>query len=157
MSAGAEAYQLRPTSYDSPVVQALEAEVQRHYRQIYGGPDESGTDPAEFAAPDGLFLVGWVGDEPVATGGLRRHDARSAEVKRMYVVPAHRGHGHARALLAELEAFAVRTGYQQVLLETGARQPEAIALYESSGYRPVENFGYYQDSPLCRSFAKPLP
>jgi GNAT superfamily N-acetyltransferase len=151
-----ETLELRPTPYDSEVVRDLEAQVQQHYQEIYGGPDESGTDPDEFAAPGGVFLVGWVGDKPVATGGLRRHDAHSAEVKRMYVVPAHRGHGHARALLAGLEEFAVRTGYAEVVLETGARQPDAIALYESSGYRPITNFGFYQDSPLCRSFAKSL-
>jgi GNAT superfamily N-acetyltransferase len=148
---------LRPTPYDSDVVRSLEAQVQAHYREIYGGEDESGTDTDEFAGPDGVFLVGWVGDEPVATGGLRRHDERSAEIKRMYVVPEHRGHGHARELLAGLEDFAERVGYAEVVLETGARQPDAIALYESSGYRRIENFGYYQDSPLCRSFAKTLP
>jgi GNAT superfamily N-acetyltransferase len=152
-----DALELHPTPYDSGVAQALEAQVQQHYREIYGGPDEGGTDTDEFAGPDGVFLVGWVGDEPVATGGVRRHDDSSAEIKRMYVVPAHRGHGHARTLLAGLEDFAARAGYAQVLLETGTRQPEAIALYESSGYRQVENFGYYRDSPLCRSFAKPLP
>ena len=153
---GAEELELRPMPYDCDVVQELEAQVQLLYAELYGGPDETRTDPLEFAAPDGLFLVGFVDAEAVATGGLRRHDARSAEVKRMYVVPSHRGHGHARALLAGLEAFALRTGYEQVLLETAVRQPEAIALYESSGYRPVANFGHYRDSPLCRSFVKSL-
>jgi GNAT superfamily N-acetyltransferase len=151
-----ETLELRPTPYDSDVVQDLEAQVQRVYEEIYGGPDETTTDPLEFAAPDGIYLVGWVGSEPVVTGGLRRHDGESAEIKRMYVVPAHRGHGHARSLLAELEAFARRTGYHRVLLETGLRQPEAIALYQSSGYAPIQGFGFYQDSPLSRSFSKDL-
>jgi GNAT superfamily N-acetyltransferase len=147
---------LRPTPYGDAVVQALEAEVQRHYEQIYGSPDEAATDPDEFAAPSGVYLLGWVGDEPVVTGGLRRHDSESAEIKRMYVVPAHRGHGHARAVLAGLEEFARLAGYRRVLLETGTKQPDAIALYESSGYLRVEGFGHYQDSPLSRAFVKDL-
>jgi len=72
------------------------------------------------------------------------------------VVDAHRGHGHARALLTGLEEFAVQAGYRQVVLETGAMQPEAITLYESSGYLPVEPFGFYRDSPLNRCFGKPV-
>jgi len=150
------ALELRATPYDSDVVRALEAMVQQEYVRRYGGPDQTSTGPTEFAAPGGVFLVGWVGDEPVATGGLRRHDDESAEIKRMYVVDAHRGHGHARALLTGLEEFAVQAGYRQVVLETGAMQPEAITLYESSGYLPVEPFGFYRDSPLNRCFGKPV-
>ncbi len=148
---------LVPTPYDDPVVRALEAQVQQEYQRLYGGPDETATDPGQFAAPDGVFVVGWAGSEPVATGGLRRHDEDSAEIKRMYVVDAHRGRGYARAVLAWLEAHAAAVGYRRILLETGAMQPGAIALYESSGYLPVTGFGHYQDSPLSRSFAKLLP
>jgi GNAT superfamily N-acetyltransferase len=92
----------------------------------------------------------------VVTGGLRRHDAESAEIKRMYVVEAHRERGYARAVLAGLEAFAVATGYRRVMLETGTMQPAAIALYESSGYQRLDGFGHYADSPLSRGFVKEL-
>jgi GNAT superfamily N-acetyltransferase len=76
------------------------------------------------------------------------------EVKRMFVVPAHRGHGYARAVLAELERSAAAAGRCRVVLETGTRQPEAIALYRSCGYTPMAAFGMYRDSPSCRCLAK---
>ena len=75
----------------------------------------------------------------------------------MFVVAAHRGRGHARAVLAELERSAAAAGRRRTVLETGTRQPEAIALYTSSGYVPMTSFGVYRDSPNCRCFAKALP
>ena len=79
-----------------------------------------------------------------------------AEVKRMFVAAAHRGRGHARAVLAELERSAAAAGRRRAVLETGTRQPEAIALYTSAGYAPIATFGVYRDSPNCRCFAKVL-
>ncbi len=66
-----------------------------------------------------------------------------AEVKRMYVVPQVRGRGLARVVLAHLERTAVEAGHRAMVLETGRGQPEAIALYESSGYTPIPKFGFY--------------
>ena len=75
----------------------------------------------------------------------------------MFVLPEHRGRGHARAVLAELERTAVAAGHRRTVLETGTRQPEAIALYVASGYAPIAPFGTYRDSPNCRCFAKIVP
>ena len=75
----------------------------------------------------------------------------------MYVVPRLRGAGLARRMLAHLEASAAEAGFEALVLETGTRQPEAIGLYESSGYVPVPGFGYYRDEPLSRCYGKPLP
>jgi putative acetyltransferase len=66
-----------------------------------------------------------------------------AEVKRMYVRPAARGRGAARALLARLEAEALDAGFTVLRLETGDRQPEAVRLYELAGFRPCPAFGDY--------------
>jgi GNAT superfamily N-acetyltransferase len=74
----------------------------------------------------------------------------------MYVVHEHRGSGLARRILAELESTAAATGYDLIVLETGLMQPEAIGLYESSGYLPIDGFGHYADSELNRCFAKRL-
>jgi ribosomal protein S18 acetylase RimI-like enzyme len=74
----------------------------------------------------------------------------------MYVVPSARGRGWARRLLAALEDSARGAGADLMVLETGTAQPEAIALYESSGYEPVHGFGYYRDSPTARYFGKRL-
>ncbi|PSK99732.1 acetyltransferase (GNAT) family protein [Haloactinopolyspora alba] len=147
---------VRALRYSDPVVRALETELQQEYVERYGDPDDSPVEPDEFAPPHGRFLVGFVGNEPVATGGFRRHDDDVAEIKRMYVSHDHRGDGHARRLLAELEARAAEAGYRRVILETGTRQPEAMTLYSSSGYAPTAPFGHYADADLSRFFAKEL-
>ena len=74
----------------------------------------------------------------------------------MYVVPSAQRRGFARAMLARLEDSAREAGADVVVLETGSRQPEAIALYESAGYVDVPGFGFYKDAPLSRCFARPL-
>jgi putative acetyltransferase len=71
-----------------------------------------------------------------------------AEIKRMYVPPDRRGQGLARALLRFLETHAAGTGQRIARLETGIHQPEALRLYESSGYRHCEPFGAYRPDPL---------
>jgi GNAT superfamily N-acetyltransferase len=149
-------FTVRALAYTDPVVRALEAELQQEYVERYGGVDETPIDPAQFAPPDGLFLVGFVGAEPVASGGFRRHDDDAAEIKRMYVVEDRRGVGYARRLLAELETRVALAGYRRIVLETGLRQPEAIALYESSGYRPIPDFGFHAGMKLVRSFGREL-
>lgn len=147
---------IRALRYSDPVVRALESELQLEYAERYGDPDEGPILPEHFTPPEGLFLVGFVGNEPVATGGFRKHDDGVAEIKRMYVAHEHRGGGHARRLLAELEAQAVRAGYRRVVLETGLKQPEAMSLYQSSGYTETEPYGYYSEAEFSRFFTKDL-
>ena len=115
-----------------------------------------------FEPPAGSFYVGYLDARPVVTGAWRRTTVQAfepiatAEVKRMYVAPAARSRGLARRMLAHLERTAAESGVEAMVLETGLRQPEAIALYESSGYLPVPGFGYYRDAPLSRCFGKLL-
>lgn len=139
--------------YDSPDAVKLIDEVQQEYVERYGSPDITPVDPAEFAPPRGIFLVGYVDGIPVACGGWRAHGAE-AEIKRMYVTGSARGNGFARMLLAELERTAAEAGMTGVRLETGHKQPEAIALYESSGYHRIPGFGVYRDEPDCVCFGK---
>jgi ribosomal protein S18 acetylase RimI-like enzyme len=154
---------IRPAGFADAAVQALVAEVQAEYVVRYGGPDDTPLEEGVFDAPRGAFFVGTVGGTPVAMGGWRlRSDVRpwgrtcAAEVKRMYVAPAARGRGHARAVLTHLEVTARAAGADVMVLETGTAQPEAIGLYTSSGYEPVESFGHYSWSPKSRCFGKPL-
>jgi GNAT superfamily N-acetyltransferase len=138
-------------------------EVQAEYRVRYGGPDRTPIDPSYFAAPHGAFVVAYRDGDPVAMGGWRfRPDVsrlgseRAAEVKRMYVAPVARRSGLARLVLAHLETSARAAGADVMILETGTAQPEAMALYESSGYEPVEPFGYYRRGPLNRCYGRRL-
>ncbi len=142
-------------TYDHPDAVALIADVQQEYVVRYGEVDLTPVDPAEFAPPRGLFLVAYVDDEPAACGGWRAHGT-DVELKRMYVRPSFRGRGLARAVLAELERTAAEAGHTRLILETGQRQPEAIALYTSAGYTPVPAFGYYADAPEAVHLGKTL-
>ncbi|MCT2584789.1 GNAT family N-acetyltransferase [Actinophytocola gossypii] len=142
--------------YDHPDAVTLIAEVQQEYVVRYGAPDRAPVDPAEFAPPEGLFLVGYLDGAPVVCGGWRVHGDGDAELKRMYVTPAARGRGLARSMLAELERTAALAGHRRLVLETGLRQPEAIALYRSSGYTEAPRFGHYADEPLSVHLGKPL-
>ena len=146
-----------------PDAALLVEEVQQEYVARYGGRDETPIDPAYFEEPMGAFFVGYLDGVPVVTGAWRRRtdvvvggSSLTAEVKRMYVAPGGRHLGLARAMLAHLEDTAREAGAEVMVLETGIRQPEAIALYESSGYTPVPGFGFYRDSPISRCFARPL-
>ncbi len=149
--------------FTHPDALELIAQVQAEYTVLYGGPDETPLDPTMFDAPGGAFFVGYVDGVPVTMGGWRfRPDvtafgrARAAEIKRMYVVPTARRTGLARRVLAHLEDTARAAGADLMVLETGTEQPEAIALYLSSDYEPVEGFGHYVWSPKSRHYGRPL-
>ncbi|MFB6809581.1 GNAT family N-acetyltransferase [Streptomyces sp. NPDC056387] len=157
--------QLRVMPYDHPDAVELNDRVQLEYQARYGGEgDVTFLDPAMFAPPNGLYLLAYDGSgTPVASGGWRRQDENDegysdgdAELKRMYVVPEARGLGLARRILAALEADARAAGRTRMALETGDQQPEAIALYLSSGYTPAAKFGHYRTYESSRCMAKPL-
>ena len=80
------------------------------------------------------FWLASLDGRPVGCVGLRVLAPARVEVKHLYVEPAARRRGTASALMAALEAEAARRG-AEIVLETGTRQPEAIALYEARGYR----------------------
>jgi GNAT superfamily N-acetyltransferase len=155
--------EIRAVAFDHPDAAKLMAEVQLEYVKRYGSEDATPMDPAQFAPPQGLFLVGYVGEVPVATGAWRAHDGPAStlrpgdvELKRMYVVESARGRGYARVMLAELERTAAAAGRLRAVLETGTEQPEAIALYGSSGYVEIPGFGLYKDEIESRYFGKDL-
>lgn len=150
-------------TYDHPDAVTLTDQVQQEYAERYGDGDLSPIDPAQFDPPRGLYLIAYDEDgSPVATGGWRSQEAGEegyadgdAELKRMYVVRGARGRGLARKILAALEDDARLAGRTRMVLETGIMQPEAIALYLSSGYEPAERkFGMYRFHDSSRCFTK---
>ena len=101
-------------------------------------------------------VVAYEDDEAVACGAIREFDTHSMEVKRMFTLPSHRGKGIAKLVLQDLEKWASELGYEKCILETGKRQPEAIALYEKSGYRSIPNYGKYLNVENSVCFEKEL-
>ncbi|GHE00608.1 GNAT family N-acetyltransferase [Streptomyces alanosinicus] len=156
---------IRRVRFDHPDAVKLNDEVQAEYHQRYGdGGDATILDAADFAPPRGVYLIAYdEHDHPVATGGWRSQDRNEegnengdAELKRMYVVAGMRGRGLARRMLTALEEDARAAGRIRMVLETGTKQPEAIALYVSTGYEPCTKFGYYRHHEESRCFAKAL-
>ena len=124
----------------SDLIDGMIADLEPLYGRI-DGDDTPSASPAEMWAPTGTFLVGW--DEhgrPVCGGGVKRLGDGVAEIKRMFVVPEARSHGHARRLLTGLEHAARRLGYGCVRLDTGPQQPHAKALYASAGYAEIADY-----------------
>jgi GNAT superfamily N-acetyltransferase len=156
MSTSAEQPRLRPVGYADPVAQYLIERVQQEYVVRYGGRDAAVVDPAEFSPPLGLFLVAEVGGVPAGCGGWRVHADGAAELKRMYVERAFRRRGIAALVLAELERTAAAAGHHHLLLNSGDRQPEALALYARAGYTPVAGYGVYADEPGAVFLGKDL-
>ena len=142
---------VEPASWDDPDVQRLTADQQTEVRVRYDGKGEPGTPPS--AADISLVLVAR-DDEGTALGcgALRVLADGVAEVKRMYVVPTARGRGVARAVLTGLEDAARDRGWTTLRLETGPRQPEAVALYKRARYWPIAAFGSYVDAPDAEDY-----
>jgi GNAT superfamily N-acetyltransferase len=129
---------------DDPLAQPLLAELAVEYAGRYGGTEERvmkwlRSVPSDaFAPPSGGLLIGLVGEQPVTGGGFCRFDDDTAELKRIWTDSRFRRRGHARALLAALEAKIAARGYRRVYLMTGDRQPEAEALYSATGHTRLD-------------------
>ena len=124
--------------------------------KIYDGLEIDGADmpkagPAELSPPRGDVQVGERDGEPVCVGAIKQLDDHACEIKRMYVVPAVRGEGLAAVLLARLEERARELGYTVARLDTGPRQPAALALYRREGYQPIANFN---QNPMATFFGE---
>jgi len=88
-------------------------------------------------------VVAYFRNEPAGCGAVKNFEGDTIEVKRMFVKPEFRKKGIARKVLAELEKWTAELGFANCILETGKKQPEAIALYQSSGYSIIPNYGQY--------------
>lgn len=150
-------FAIHARAFDHPDAAGLVQQIQQYYVELYGGHDRDSTDAAQFRAPNGLFLVGYLDGSAVACGGWRRRDESTAEIKRMYVADSARGRGLARQLLDELEATARDAGVGRIVLNTGFRQAEALAFYERAGYRRTDDrFGHYGPIEGAFFFAKDI-
>ncbi|WP_133274488.1 GNAT family N-acetyltransferase [Hymenobacter radiodurans] len=100
---------------------------------------------AQFNKVDAIkhVVVAYQQEVPIGCGAFKEFSGELVEIKRMYVRPDWRGHEVAAAILAELERWAEELNYKGCVLETGMKQPEAIRLYNRSGYRRIPNYGQY--------------
>lgn len=135
--------EFRVEPIDGPVGRRLMAAFHEDVTRIYPswtpttGPS---VDPDELEPPGGTFLVVYVDGQAVGCGGFKRLDPRTAEIKRMFVSADARGCGLGRRILERLEQDALKAGYALVRLDTGDRQPDALHLYRSAGYREIPDY-----------------
>jgi putative acetyltransferase len=150
--------EIRPEPFGSPVTQPMADAQQAELTERHHGSPGSGAmpDPGYFEPPDGTFLVVWVDGKAAGCGGVGRLDRQIGELRRMYVLPAHRGKGLGRRILEALEDEARSLGYTTMRLETGNEAPEAIGLYTSAGYEPCPCWGPFATDPKSRCYEKPL-
>jgi putative acetyltransferase len=140
------------SSVATALIDALNHELSAQYPEP--GATHFRLDPSEVADGHGAFLVAFAGDEPAGCGAVRTLEPTTAEIKRMYVVPTMRRRGVGRAMLAALIEEARMLGVTRVVLETGTRQTEALALYEQAGFTPIPVYGEYVGSPVSVCLAK---
>jgi len=150
MSMGSDA--IVDVAFDDPRVVELRQRQAAEMADLYGRPRHD--VGAEDIDGDSVVacLLALDGDRPVGTVSLRRlRDL--VEIKRMYIPPDARGTGLSRRLLAEIEERAAQVT-DRVVLHTGERQAAAIALYERSGYTPIDIYPPYDDVPESLCFEK---
>jgi GNAT superfamily N-acetyltransferase len=149
---------ITPEPLTSAVAASLIAELNRDLSADYPEPGTTHfrLDPNEVSGGNGIFVVARWDGRPVGCGALRsirdpeltrELGPRVGELKRMYVARDLRGKGIGRALLDRLESEALKLGLDRLVLETGIRSPQALALYRGAGFTGIPAYGEYVSSP----------
>ena len=118
------------------------------------GAEAAKGPPADLVPPAGVMLLARVDEEPAAIGGVRHLDTEVAEIKSMYVSPAHRGIGLGRRILDELHRVAAESGCRAIRLDTSDYLTAAIGLYRAAGYHEVPDYNRNPKASLW--FERPL-
>lgn len=151
--------QVREVAWDHPDAVALRAAMSAEIDPRYADRAASMPPPAGMRVDpaDLVFVaVAYVDGRAVGHVAVRRL-GEEVEVKRMFVEQAARGNGIGTALLAAAESAARARGAARIVLQTGDRQPEAVATYAKAGYTRIPIFAPYLSLPFSRCFEKLLP
>lgn len=143
-------------SPDQHEIHALLKASDAYMAALYPAESNHLLDVRELCRPGVTFIVARVGGRAVGCGAIVESGDSWAEIKRMFVSPVARGQNIGRLLLQRLEATAVDKGIPLLRLETGIKQPEALALYRSAGFVEIGPFGKYGPDPLSLFMEKPL-
>ena len=140
----------------------LIAELDAYLSPLYPQESQHGYSIEKLVQQQVEFFVLYHNGEPAGCAGVQffndevEPDGAYGELKRMYVRDEFRGSGYAKQLLKHVEELAVEKGVSKMRLETGIHQPEAVGLYEKSGYHRIPPFGNYWDDPLSLCYEKRL-
>jgi len=101
-----------------------------------------------------IFVVAEINNEIVGCGAIRPISETVGEVKRMYSKYPRKKIG--KTILAFLEDIALKSGYEELILETRIKNTEATQFYEKQNYKVIPNYGKYTDRPEAICFGKSL-
>ena len=89
--------------------------------------------------------------KPIGAGAIRYYDDKTAELKRVFVIPGEQGNGVGTLLVGKLIEWARELGYEKMILETGKLLTESCHVYKKLGFVKIPNYGAYADMPesLC--------
>lgn len=122
------------------MIGAMEDEIESLYADRPGSIHAVSASARELSPPGGGFVLVDIDGRAAGCGGLKRLDAETCEIKRMYLSLEVRGRGLGALLLGALEERGRALGYSRARLDTGDRQPAAIRLYEGAGYRSIPDY-----------------
>lgn len=144
---------IKRTNFENHDFIALVALLDEYLRKC-DGPDHAFYN--QYNSVDELehVIVFYARSKPIGCGAIKPFDTKTVEVKRMYVLPEARGKGVATQILNSLERWAFELNYEKCILETGKRQPEAIALYLKNEYTIIPNYGQYAGIANSMCFEK---
>jgi putative acetyltransferase len=141
---------------DQPDIHALLSASDLYMAALYPAESNHLLDVKSLQAPEVTFIAARLNGKAVGCGAIVRSAQGWAEIKRMFVSPEARGRSLGKLLLQELETIAAASGVRLLRLETGIRQPEALALYRSAGFAEIGPFGSYRPDPLSLFMEKSL-
>jgi putative acetyltransferase len=141
---------------DQPAVRALLAAGDAYMAALYPPESNHMLDLEALKKPEVTFFVARDHGHIIACAAMVNSGNGWAEIKRMFVAPAARGQQLGRRLLQKIELTAAELGVPLLRLETGVKQPQALGLYRSAGYRDIGPFGQYALDPLSVFMEKSL-
>ena len=143
---------------EEPAAQALIAGLNEHLARLYQYDRDHAGSVQAMKLPDVCFLGAYVDGELIGCGAVKapESDGGYGEIKTVFVAQAHRGKGHSKAIMRELEAHLRSIGVGVARLATGTKQPEAISLYASLGYIRCPPFGDHAIDPMTVFMEKSL-
>lgn len=143
------------TNSDNPDFHILTQQLDVALCEFYGTKQEDYEEYNRIVNLDTVVLA-YIDNVPVGCGCFKKFNKDTIEIKRMFVVPEHRGKGIASRILYELETWALELNYSYAALETGNKQLAAIELYQNLGYTITNNYGQYVDNDISVCMLKSL-
>lgn len=134
---------IKRTDSNNSDFQGLVAQLDAYLAQVNGEQDEFYTQFNHIEAINHVVVAYDDQQNAIGCGAMKPYDEQSVEIKRMFVPVEYRGQGVAVAMLNTLETWAAEIGANRCILETGVFMPDAVRLYEKSGFQQIPNYGQY--------------